>query len=255
MAYVYRHIRLDKNEPFYIGIGNDNQGKYKRAFNNFHRNKFWKNITNKSEYRVEILFDDLTWEEACEKEIEFILLYGRKDIKKGILCNMTNGGQGNIGRITSNETRKKIGLAHKGKQVSDETRQKLSILNKGKKHSPEAIIKIAKSSKGRKASYETKIKMSKSRNGIIFTDTHKQNISKALTGRKIEFRSNEHRKKISESKIGGKSYKAIKVIDNSNGKIYDCIKDAAKDININYQTLHSYLKGRNKNKTQISYLN
>jgi hypothetical protein len=21
MAYVYRHIRLDKNEPFYIGIG------------------------------------------------------------------------------------------------------------------------------------------------------------------------------------------------------------------------------------------
>jgi hypothetical protein len=23
MAYVYRHIRLDKNEPFYIGIGSD----------------------------------------------------------------------------------------------------------------------------------------------------------------------------------------------------------------------------------------
>ena len=21
MAYVYRHIRLDKNEPFYIGVG------------------------------------------------------------------------------------------------------------------------------------------------------------------------------------------------------------------------------------------
>jgi len=23
MAYLYRHIRLDNNEPFYIGIGND----------------------------------------------------------------------------------------------------------------------------------------------------------------------------------------------------------------------------------------
>jgi len=23
MCYVYRHIRLDKNEPFYIGIGSD----------------------------------------------------------------------------------------------------------------------------------------------------------------------------------------------------------------------------------------
>lgn len=28
MAYVYRHIRLDKNEPFYIGIGKDEGGKY-----------------------------------------------------------------------------------------------------------------------------------------------------------------------------------------------------------------------------------
>ena len=31
MAYVYRHIRLDKNEPFYIGIGKDDSGEYKRA--------------------------------------------------------------------------------------------------------------------------------------------------------------------------------------------------------------------------------
>lgn len=30
MAYVYRHIRLDKNEVFYIGIGTDTKN-YKRA--------------------------------------------------------------------------------------------------------------------------------------------------------------------------------------------------------------------------------
>ena len=29
MAYLYRHIREDKNEPFYIGIGSDST--YKRA--------------------------------------------------------------------------------------------------------------------------------------------------------------------------------------------------------------------------------
>ena len=29
MAYLYRHIRLDKNEPFYIGIGSDTN--FKRA--------------------------------------------------------------------------------------------------------------------------------------------------------------------------------------------------------------------------------
>ena len=31
MAYVYRHVRVDKNQPFYIGIGTDNN--YKRARN------------------------------------------------------------------------------------------------------------------------------------------------------------------------------------------------------------------------------
>lgn len=31
MAYVYRHIRLDKNEVFYIGIGSDDKGHYYRA--------------------------------------------------------------------------------------------------------------------------------------------------------------------------------------------------------------------------------
>lgn len=31
MAYIYRHIRLDANEPFYIGISKSNTN-YKRAF-------------------------------------------------------------------------------------------------------------------------------------------------------------------------------------------------------------------------------
>lgn len=32
MAYLYRHIRLDKNEPFYIGIGSDSN--YNRDLQN-----------------------------------------------------------------------------------------------------------------------------------------------------------------------------------------------------------------------------
>jgi hypothetical protein len=42
---VYRHIRLDKNEPFYIGIGSDRN--YKRASSIKDRNKYWGNIVNK----------------------------------------------------------------------------------------------------------------------------------------------------------------------------------------------------------------
>ena len=66
MAYVYRHIRLDKNEPFYIGIGRNCKGNYTRANHGaeLRRNSIiWKRIVAKTEYSVEILVDELTWEE------------------------------------------------------------------------------------------------------------------------------------------------------------------------------------------------
>ena len=45
MAYVYRHIRLDKNEPFYIGIGSD--ANYSRSRGRlFYINKKNKNNGN-----------------------------------------------------------------------------------------------------------------------------------------------------------------------------------------------------------------
>lgn len=47
MFYLYRHIRHDKNEPFYIGIGRTRN--YERAFRKTSRNKFWKNIVSKTE--------------------------------------------------------------------------------------------------------------------------------------------------------------------------------------------------------------
>lgn len=104
MAYVYRHIRLDTNQPFYIGIGSDDLGKYNRANNKSKRSVFWKNIVSKSKYRVEIVLDDLTWEEACEKEKELINLYGRYNKQLGTLCNLTDGGDGTLGNIQSPET-------------------------------------------------------------------------------------------------------------------------------------------------------
>lgn len=156
MAYLYRHIRLDKNEPFYIGVATH----LKRAYDKSSRkNKIWKSIIAKTDYRVEILFDDLTREQALEKEIEFISFYGRIDLKTGSLANYTNGGEElnglwNKGRKASEETKAKLREAAKHKPpmsketreklskskmghiVSDETRRKLSLINKGVKKGP-----------------------------------------------------------------------------------------------------------------------
>lgn len=106
MAYLYRHIRVDKNEPFYVGIGSDSN--YNRAYDKKSRNKYWNHIVKKTKYEVEIILDDLTWEQACEKEKEFIYIYGRKDLNKGCLCNLTNGGDGMLGVRPSNEKIKRF---------------------------------------------------------------------------------------------------------------------------------------------------
>jgi len=142
MAYLYRHIRLDKNQPFYIGIGK-NELNFERAYSKANRNKYWHNIVNQTEYRIDILFNDLTWEEVCEKEKEFIHLYG-KNTNKGTLCNISDGGNGGflgeeinikrkktlMGHYVSEETKEKIRQKAIGRKISDEVKEKMSLVHK-----------------------------------------------------------------------------------------------------------------------------
>lgn len=134
MAYVYRHIRLDKNEPFYIGIGS---GGYKRANSVRGRNKIWNGIVSRTDYEVEIMLDDLGWEEAREKEKEFISLYGRIDKNNGCLCNLTDGGDGTLGAVAWN----------KGKKLSENHINNLSKAQTGLKRSQESINKAIETKK------------------------------------------------------------------------------------------------------------
>jgi hypothetical protein len=191
MAIVYRHIRLDKNEPFYIGIGE----KENRAHDKRSRNKYWKHITKNTEYKVQVLFDDLTWEQAVEKEIELIQMYGRKDLGLGTLVNLTDGGEGQLGRTswnkgkkTSEETIKKM----KGKIVSEETRKKLS--ESAKKNGS-----IPPSNKGKVFSEETRKKIGQASKGKIVSEETRKRISEKLKGKIV---SEETRKKIGEFNKG-----------------------------------------------------
>lgn len=121
--YLYRHIRLDKNEPFYIGIGTKPKNfnfysvEFSRAYNKSRRNNIWKKIVNKTQYKVEILLESDDYEFIKQKEKEFISLYGRINNNTGILCNLTDGGEGGAGCVVSLETKIKIGLNsyYKGK--------------------------------------------------------------------------------------------------------------------------------------------
>ena len=87
MIVVYRHINLDSNKVFYVGIGTE-----KRAYDYKNRNKEWKTQADTSTIETEILFECNTREQAYQKEIEFINLYGRVDKQTGTLVNRTDGG-------------------------------------------------------------------------------------------------------------------------------------------------------------------
>ena len=207
MAYLYRHVRLDKNEPFYIGIGSDNL--YKRAYSNHNRTKYWKNIISKTSYKVDIIMDNLTWEEACEKEKEFISLY-KRTCDGGILCNLTLGGEG------------VYGLKH-----SEKSKLLMSSQRKGRKQSQETIIKRSKKLSGiNNPNYGKKI-----------PDYQKEIIAAAQKGRK--------KSDLEKEAIYSKTRK--KVLDTKTNIIYGSINEVAKALNIHSTTVSRWTKNPNKN--------
>lgn len=123
MYYIYRHIRTDENQVFYVGLGTKDIREtsfskiYRRAFSKQKRNNFWKNIINKTSYNVEIIFESNDLSFIRQKETEFINLYGRRNLGKGSLVNLTDGGELNNNIVFSEEQKEKIrqynlGLVH-----------------------------------------------------------------------------------------------------------------------------------------------
>lgn len=165
MAYLYRHIRLDKNIPFYIGIGVDSN--YYRANSKKSRNDHWNKVVNKTDYEVEILFEHDDYNFIKEKEKEFISLYGRKDTNNGMLVNKTDGGDGCLGLIHSDQAKLKMSIPNRGKIISEEQKRKVSEFHKGKVVSKETRLKMSEASKGDKNSRYGKTISEETRNKMI----------------------------------------------------------------------------------------
>lgn len=95
--YVYVHIREDKNEPFYIGIGQNKDKSYTRAKTKNQRNPIWNRVYAKTTMRIEIVLESDNYMDAINKEKDLIRLYGKICDGTGILANITDGGEGTVG--------------------------------------------------------------------------------------------------------------------------------------------------------------
>jgi hypothetical protein len=169
-AYVYCYLRetasatAKAGTPYYIGIASSGDRP-------FHKNH--NAPVPRDRQRVRILRQGLTPDEARRWECFYIARFGRKDIGTGILCNLTNGGEGaygavrtpeqrkryraaNIGRKHTHEAREAVRAARLGKTIPDSARQKISETLTGRQLSPEHRQKIGEANRRRHVSDETK---------------------------------------------------------------------------------------------------
>src|SRR5579859_4794942 len=118
-------------------------------------------------------------EEAFHTEKALISQFGR--MPNGILCNMTDGGDGGSG--ISLETRIKMSLAGKGRKFTPEHKAAISAALKGKPKSPEHREKVRLAKLGKPAHPIIGILCSKRFKGIPKTPEHNAKNSAALKGR------------------------------------------------------------------------
>lgn len=260
MAYIYRHIRKDTNQVFYIGIGTDNKGKHTRAKSKA-RNRYWKRIVEKTDYEIEILFDDITKEEAISKEIEFISIYGRRDLNKGTLANLTDGGEGVVNM--SEEGKSVLRKIRQNTVMSQEQKDKYSEMFKGSGNPNASKIICGKTlhifGSIQEAAEFLKINKHTLRNNIngkncnkIGFYYYKDYLEKGLEVLEKErlLKIKQVKEELSQKRSNNASKK---VINTMTAEVFDTVADAAKSIGITSLHLSSMLVGRNKNKTGMRF--
>lgn len=242
---VYKHT--SPSNKVYIGITSRKAEKRWNSGSGYANNEYFTHAIKKygwDNFKHEILFENLSREEACEKEKELIEKYGSNSRDKGY--NITGGGEVNY---ASEEGRKRISIANKGKQVSVKTR-----------------IRISKARVGYSMGDESRKKLSDTRKSmnLHMSDEHRKKIIKANTGKEMsqetrnkirqglqgKTKSLSHRKKLSEARMGkytgGDNPIAEAIICIETGKVYECMSDADRELNVSRGSVSKCIAGKQK---------
>lgn len=268
--YVYEHRRKDTGEVFYVGKGTKTKDTgYKRSSSKATRNPLWNNIVKKcSGFIVNIIAEFFNEDDAFNFEILKIKEYGRK-IDGGILCNMTLGGEGHLGRKLSDETKNKMSIARKGQKRTPEQNKAISIRLTGVAKTKEHRKNLSIARTGKKTTEAVKLKMSEQRTGEkhprygkAVTESQRKKQSESRKGKCVgsdncnygKAMSNEQKEKLSIARKGKSNEKNKKpIIDLDTGIKYSCAKEYADYIGVSVCTVQRNLKGKSKSITNIRY--
>ena len=167
MYYVYKHTNK-LNGKTYIGITcKKPERRWGPNGNRYFRCKHFFSAIQKygwSNFSHEVLYSNLSKDDAEKKEIELIAKYKQLHMS----YNISDGGKANKGWKPSQETKDKMSKTHLGKKLSDEHKRKISESGKGRIVSYSTKQKISCSKIGHEVSQETRNKIGEKSGMVIF---------------------------------------------------------------------------------------
>ena len=119
--YVYIWYIIETGEVFYVGKGKGD--RYKQLSS---RNKFFIDMYNTHNCSVNKIYENLTEEEAFNKEVETIKWY--KENTNYRLTNQTDGGEGTSGWVPSQDFKDKQSKIHKEQWQDEEFKKKMMAI-------------------------------------------------------------------------------------------------------------------------------
>lgn len=210
IIYTYLHRKADTGEVFYVG-----KGSGERLYGANQRSRFWSSIVAKHGFTAEIAS---IWPSHADAFVHEALLIKQYRSEGVSLCNLTDGGDGGVGR-----------------QIPPEERILRSEIQKMVWERPGFRTNHTAKTVGQKRSEESRRKMSVARTGMVMSEITRQRMSEGqriannLPWRK-EFNSNLHkgrkaspetRARISLTKTGANNVRSKKVICADTGVVFE----------------------------------
>lgn len=217
-SFVYLHRRADDGVAFYVGKGRAHKRQpLRRAYATTKRNVIWQRTVAKHGLTVEIVAHFLTDADAQTFEKEQIALYGRLDLGRGPLVNLTDGGDGHCGLIVPERVR----------------RIRSALASRPRSPAWVASMRAARKNGGNGGVVKR---------GDKLPEWWRERIARAVTGD----RNHMHGR-------CGELHPNVKRVVDGTGRVYPSVTAAAKELGMRMQTLHNMLTGFRPNSTEMRF--